>query len=73
MAKKKVIKSGKKKYTIHRKWAYKNNVFCDKGAIKKKNVKYIVIHYTGSEGTAANNVSYFNGGNRGASAHYFVY
>lgn len=35
-------------------------------------VKYIVIHYTGSEGTAANNVQYFNGGNRGASAHYFV-
>ena len=38
MAKKKVIKSGKKKYTIHRKWAYKNSVFCDKGAINKKNV-----------------------------------
>ena len=39
---------------------------------RTETVKYIVIHYTGSEGTAANNVSYFNGGNRGASAHYFV-
>ena len=39
---------------------------------RTESVKYIVIHYTGSEGTAANNVSYFNGGNRGASAHYFV-
>ena len=39
---------------------------------RTETVKYIVIHYTGSEGTAANNVSYFNNGNRGASAHYFV-
>ncbi len=39
---------------------------------RTEKVQYIVIHYTGSEGTAANNVSYFNGGNRGASAHYFV-
>ena len=39
---------------------------------RSEKVQYIVIHYTGSEGTAANNVSYFNGGNRGASAHYFV-
>ena len=39
---------------------------------RTEKVKYIVIHYTGSEGTAANNVTYFNGGNRGASAHYFV-
>ena len=39
---------------------------------RSEKVQYIVIHYTGSEGTAANNVSYFNNGNRGASAHYFV-
>ena len=39
---------------------------------RTEKVQYIVIHYTGSEGTAANNVSYFNGGDRGASAHYFV-
>lgn len=35
-------------------------------------VKYIVIHYTGGEGTAADQVKYFNNGNRSASAHYFV-
>ena len=36
-------------------------------------VKYIVLHYTGNKGdTARNNVNYFYGGNRGASAHYFV-
>ena len=41
--------------------------------IRTEKVKYIVIHYTGNDGaTAAENVSYFNGGNRGASAHYFV-
>ena len=39
---------------------------------RTEKIQYIVIHYTGSEGTAANNVSYFNGGDRGASAHYFV-
>ena len=40
---------------------------------RTEKVKYIVIHYTGNDGaTAAENVSYFNGGNRGASAHYFV-
>ena len=46
--------------------AYRN---CRERAEK---IKYIVIHYTGSEGTAQNNVTYFNGGNRNASAHYFV-
>ena len=40
---------------------------------RTEKVKYIVIHYTGNDGTtAAENVSYFNSGNRGASAHYFV-
>ncbi len=34
--------------------------------------RYIVIHYTGAEGTAADNVNYFNGGNRDASADIFV-
>ena len=38
-----------------------------------KEIKYIVIHYTGNKGdTAKNNVNYFCGGNRNASAHYFV-
>ncbi|MDU1456496.1 MAG: peptidoglycan recognition family protein [Paeniclostridium sordellii] len=37
------------------------------------NVEYIVIHYTGNIGdTAKNNADYFYGGNRNASAHYFV-
>lgn len=36
-------------------------------------IKYIVLHYTGNKGdTAKNNVDYFYGGNRSASAHYFV-
>lgn len=38
-------------------------------------IKYIVIHDTGNTGVGANALShykYFNGGNRNASAHYFV-
>ncbi|UZW13180.1 N-acetylmuramoyl-L-alanine amidase [Clostridium pasteurianum] len=36
-------------------------------------IKYIVVHDTGnSTDTAENNASYFNGGDRQASAHYFV-
>lgn len=36
-------------------------------------IKYIVLHYTGNKGdTAKNNATYFNGGDRNASAHYFV-
>lgn len=36
-------------------------------------IKYLVFHYTGNEGdTAENNAKYFNKGNQGASAHYFV-
>ena len=35
--------------------------------------KYIILHYTGNKGdTAKNNVDYFYGGNRNASAHFFV-
>ena len=35
--------------------------------------KYIVIHSTGNTNdTALNNWNYFNGGNRGASADWFV-
>lgn len=37
------------------------------------NIKYIVLHYTGCKrDTALNNCKYFQGGNRHASAHYFV-
>ncbi len=35
-------------------------------------IKYIVIHYTGGFGTAEQNCRYFAGGDRQASAHYFV-
>lgn len=36
-------------------------------------IKYIVLHYTGNKGdTAKDNATYFGGGNRGASAHYFA-
>lgn len=34
--------------------------------------KYIVMHYTGAAGTAANNISYFNSANRNASADFFI-
>lgn len=35
-------------------------------------IKYIVIHYSGSAGTAKNNAEYFASGKRSASAHYFI-
>lgn len=39
----------------------------------KRDIKFIVVHYTGnSDDTAYNNTKYFKSQNRGASAHYFV-
>lgn len=35
-------------------------------------IQYIVIHYTAGTGSARNNCIYFSGGNRNASADYFV-
>ena len=35
-------------------------------------IKYIVIHYVGATGGAKANCEYYAGGNRGASAHYYV-
>ena len=35
-------------------------------------IKYIVIHYVGALGGAQENCAYYGGGNRGASAPYFV-
>lgn len=35
-------------------------------------IKYIVIHYVGATGSAKANCEYYAGGDRGASAHYFV-
>ena len=37
-----------------------------------RSVDGIVIHYVGAVSTAKNNADYFAGGNRDASAHYFV-
>lgn len=37
-----------------------------------RKIKYIVIHYVGAVSSAKDNGKYFQGGNRGASAHYFV-
>lgn len=37
-----------------------------------KKPAYIVIHYVGAVSTAKNNATYFAGGNRNASAHFFV-
>lgn len=42
----------------------------NKGTVSR--IRYIVIHYTGSLGTAKENCMYFAGGDRKASAHYFV-
>lgn len=35
-------------------------------------VRYIVVHYTATMASAKNNVIYFSGGNRGASADFFI-
>lgn len=44
------------------------------GQVDPKDIKYIVIHYTGVKGdNAANNAKFFSSGNtRQAGAHYFV-
>lgn len=35
-------------------------------------IKYFVVHYTGTSACAKNNCIFFSGGNRGASADYFI-
>lgn len=42
----------------------------NKGTIDR--IKYIVIHYVGATGGAEANCKWYAGGNRSASAHYFV-
>lgn len=37
-----------------------------------RSVSYIVAHYTGTDACAENNCKYFSGGNRNASADYFI-
>ena len=39
---------------------------------RSEKIQFIVIHYTGAEGTAKNNIDYFNSANRNASADFFV-
>jgi N-acetyl-anhydromuramyl-L-alanine amidase AmpD len=39
---------------------------------RTKTIEYIVIHYTGTNASALNNCKYFSGGNRNASADYFI-
>lgn len=38
----------------------------------KSSIKYLCVHYTGGTGSALNNVKYFKGGNRNASADVFI-
>lgn len=44
----------------------------NKETLPGRQIKYIVIHYVGAEGTAKGNANYFRSTYRGASAHYFV-
>lgn len=37
-----------------------------------RSIGYIVIHYTGTDASALNNVKYFSSGNRNASADFFI-
>lgn len=39
---------------------------------KGRSIKYTVVHYTGTDASALNNVKYFSGGNRNASADFFI-
>lgn len=39
---------------------------------KGRSVKYAVVHYTGTDASAQNNCKYFGGGNRNASADFFI-
>ncbi|MDD5016555.1 MAG: N-acetylmuramoyl-L-alanine amidase, partial [Eubacteriales bacterium] len=42
------------------------------GSSPSRQIRYIVIHYTGRNSTARQNASYYAGENCGASAHFFV-
>lgn len=56
-----------KKYAQHR-----YNVTPCANRKSGKTLKYIVVHYTGTTASASNNCKYFRGGNRNASADYFI-
>lgn len=44
----------------------------NKASRNGNSIKYLVIHDVGTKSTAKNNIDYFKGGDRQASAHYFV-
>lgn len=50
----------------------KNITDVNKTVMSNKENKYIVVHYTGAEGSAKNNTLYFKSVDRQASANYFV-
>ena len=51
----------------------KDLTFVNRDVKTNRDIKYIVIHYTGNPSdTAKGNANYFRNVNRGASAHYFV-
>lgn len=54
-------------YTINKKISKYNS-----SSRNGSSIRYIVIHYVGSVSTAKANATYFAGGNRNASAHFFV-
>lgn len=57
-------------YTLKENLAHKSNYGSQRSL---DSIRFIVIHYTGNDGdTDEANGKYFNGANRGASAHYFV-
>lgn len=59
-----------KPYELKENLAHKSNYG---GERSLSSIRYIVIHYTGNDGDSDEaNGKYFNGMNRGASAHYFV-
>jgi N-acetylmuramoyl-L-alanine amidase CwlA len=57
-------------YTINR--DYLTSVNKNTANRTKGDIRFIVIHYVGAEGTAKANAQYFRSVNRGVSAHYFV-
>ena len=65
--KKKQKKKQKKKLKIN-KYLSKYNQQSRNGSVPR----HIVIHYVGAISSAKNNCIYFAGGNRNASAHFFV-
>lgn len=51
----------------------KNLTEINRNVKSDRDIKFIVVHYTGNQNdTAYNNTKYFKSQNRGASAHYFV-